>query len=397
MLPESPSASLVRSRLPELLTAAVEFSDDRAFLGRQFDLGLGWVHFRSGEGGVGASPAEQHPVDRAVVTAGRPLAFHLNPLGVGMVAPTIHDHGTPEQRRRYLRPLFTGAEIWCQLFSEPGAGSDLASVATTARRAGDADWVINGAKVWTSYAHTAARGLLLARTDPDVPKHRGLTAFLIDMSRPGIDIRPLYQITGDAEFNEVFLTDVVVPDEDRLGDVGAGWGVTLTTLMNERVAIGGQVPAAGDGPIGEILRLWAERGAARPELLDQLMVLWTQAEALRLLNEAAAARGEGQAPGPEGFIAKVLQAELNMAVTSFGMDLLGPEGLLKPGGYPLARATRSPFEYGGPQHEFLRARANPIEGGTSEIARTVIGERLLGLPAEPRVDKDIPWSAVRRG
>jgi alkylation response protein AidB-like acyl-CoA dehydrogenase len=238
---------------------------------------------------------------------------------------------------------------------------------------------------------------LLARTDPDVPKHRGLTAFLIDMSRPGIDIRPLYQMTGDAEFNEVFLTDVVVPDADRLGDVGGGWGVTLTTLMNERVAIGGQVPAAGDGPIGEIFRLWTERGRARPELLDELMVLWTQAEALRLLNESAAARSEGQAPGPEGFIAKVLQAELNMAMTSFGMDLLGPEGLLKPGGYPLARATRNPFEYGGPQHEFLRARANPIEGGTSEIARTVIGERLLGLPAEPRVDKDIPWSAVRRG
>jgi alkylation response protein AidB-like acyl-CoA dehydrogenase len=397
MPPESsPSASRVSGRLPELVAAAADPADDRAFLGRQFDLGLGWVHFRSGEGGVGASPSEQHRVDRAVVSAGRPLAFHLNPLGVGMVAPTIHDHGTPEQRRRYLRPLFTGAEIWCQLFSEPGAGSDLASVATMARRAGEAGWVINGAKVWTSYAHTAARGLLLARTDPDVPKHRGLTAFLIDMSRPGIDIRPLYQMTGDAEFNEVFLTDVVVPDEDRLGDVGAGWGVTLTTLMNERVAIGGQVPAAGDGPIGEILRLWTERGPARPELLDELMVLWTQAEALRLLNEAAA-RGEGQAPGPEGFIAKVLQAELNMAMTSFGMDLLGPEGLLKPGGYPLARATRSPFEYGGPQHEFLRARANPIEGGTSEIARTVIGERLLGLPAEPRVDKDIPWSAVRRG
>src|ERR1700689_2534430 len=232
MSPESsPSASRVSGRLPELVATAADLANDRAFLGRQFDLGLGWVHFRSGEGGVGASPSEQHRVDRAVVSAGRPLAFHLNPLGVGMVAPTIHDHGTPEQRRRSVRPLFTGAEIWCQLFSEPGAGSDLASVATMARRAGEAGWVINGAKVWTSYAHTAARGLLLARTDPDVPKHRGLTAFLIDMSRPGIDIRPLYQMTGDAEFNEVFLTDVVVPDEDRLGDVGAGWGVTLTTLM----------------------------------------------------------------------------------------------------------------------------------------------------------------------
>jgi alkylation response protein AidB-like acyl-CoA dehydrogenase len=398
MADSNAGAGAVSDRLPELVAAAAEPMDDRAFLGRQFDLGLGWVHFRAGEGGVGAAPMEQHLVDRAVVAAGRPLAFHVNPLGIGMVAPSIHDHGTPKQRQRFLRPLFTSAEIWCQLFSEPGAGSDLASVATMARRTGTGDWTINGAKVWTSYAHTAARGLLLARTDPDVPKHRGMTAFLLDMSLPGVEVRPLYQMTGEAEFNEVVLTDVVISDDDRLGEVGAGWQVALTTLMNERVAIGGQVPAAGDGLVGEIVRLWNERGGARPELLDDLMVLWTQAEALRLFNlRAAAARGEGQSPGPEGFIAKVVSAELNVGLTSFAMDLLGPEGLLKPEGYPLARATRSPFDYGGPQHEFLRARANSIEGGTSEIARNVIGERLLGLPAEPRVDKDIPWSKVRRG
>jgi alkylation response protein AidB-like acyl-CoA dehydrogenase len=257
--------------------------------------------------------------------------------------------------------------------------------------------VINGAKVWTSYAHKAAWGLLLARTDPDMPKHQGMTMFLVDMSAPGVEIRPLYQMTGDAEFNEVLLTDVRVEDSLRLGLVGEGWRVVLTTLLNERVAIGGQVPERAEGPIGEVMRLWEEQGSDRPELLDDLMKLWIRAEALRLLNARAASnRNDQSGPGPEGWISKVYAAELNIDLSSYAMDLLGPGALLKPGGYPLERATRSPFVYAGVQHEFLRARANPIEGGTSEIARNVIGERLLGLPAEPRVDKDVAWSRVPR-
>jgi alkylation response protein AidB-like acyl-CoA dehydrogenase len=391
----------VAELLAGLLDLDVARQDPREFLGRQFDLGLAWVHFRREDGGIAASSALQQVIERAILAAGGPLAFHGNPLGVGMVAPTIHDHGTPVQRRRLLRPLFTGEEVWCQLFSEPGAGSDLASVSTSAVPAPDGSWTVNGAKVWTSYAHKAAWGLLLARTDPDEPKHKGLTMFLVDMSAPGVEIRPLYQMTGDAEFNEVFLNDVQVEDGYRLGAVGDGWRVVLTTLLNERVAIGGQVPARGEGLIGHLMDGWHDQQVehnARPELLDQLMKLWIRAEALRLFNaHSAATRDDASGPGPEGWISKLADAELNLELTSLAVDVLGPDGLLKPDGYPLARSSRSPFDYPGVQNAFLRARANPIEGGTSEIARNVIGERLLRLPGEPRVDKDVAWSRVPRG
>ncbi|MCW2496720.1 MAG: Acyl-CoA dehydrogenase [Jatrophihabitans sp.] len=387
--------------LARLLDPGQNAETPSEFLGRQFDLGLAWVHFRAGDGGIGGSSALQQTVERAIVAAGSPVAFHGNPLGVGMVAPTIHDHGTQYQCQRLLRPLFTGEEVWCQLFSEPGAGSDLASVATSAVRAPDGSWVVNGAKVWTSYAHKAAWGLLLARTDPDQPKHKGLTMFLVEMSAPGVEIRPLYQMTGDAEFNEVFLNDVVVQDRHRLGAVGDGWRVVLTTLLNERVAIGGQVPARGEGLIGHLMQAWQDaqsEGSTRPELLDELMKLWIRAEALRLFNaHSAATRDDASGPGPEGWISKLSDAELNLELTSLALDVLGPAGLLKPDGYPLARSSRSPFDYAGVQNAFLRARANPIEGGTSEIARNVIGERLLRLPGEPRVDKDVAWSQVPRG
>ena len=176
-----------------------------------------------------------------------PLSAPRNPIGPGMGAPTVASHGTPEQRARYLRPLFTGEEVWCQLFSEPGAGSDVASLSTSAVRDGD-EWIVNGQKVWTSLGHLASRGLLLARTDPDAPKHRGLTYFICDMHAPGVDVRPLRQMTGQAEFNEVYLTDVRIPASDRIGDVGDGWRVSMTTLMNERVTIGGGGGGSG-GPV----------------------------------------------------------------------------------------------------------------------------------------------------
>jgi alkylation response protein AidB-like acyl-CoA dehydrogenase len=372
--------------------------DAQAFLERQFDLGLAWVHFRKGDGGLGVPSALQRIVDERLAAAGAPVAFHLNALGVGMVAPTIHEHGTVEQRSRLLRPLFSSEEIWCQLFSEPGAGSDLAAVATLARQADDGNWVLNGQKVWTSYAHKARWGLALTRTDPEVPKHHGLTMLLVDMRAPGVEIRPLYQMTGDAEFNEVYLTDVQVTDAFRLGEVGDGWRVVLTTLLNERVAIGGQVPQRGDGAIGEAMRIWGEVPEKQPVYRDELMKLWIRAEVLRLTNaRAAGARDDEHGPGPEGWISKAVAAELNQDLTSFMVDLLGPAGLLKPGGYPLQRATRSPFDFAGAQQEFLRARANSIEGGTSEIARNVIAERVLGLPAGQRVDKNVPWSRVPRG
>lgn len=394
MLPVDNGAESIADRLADLLGERAAFGlSVQDFLGKQFDLGLAWVHFDVGAGGLAAPASLQGGIDQEILSAGAPVAFHHNALGVGMVAPTIHAHGTSEQRRM-LRPLFAAEEIWCQLFSEPSAGSDLASIATRAVRDGNG-WRVDGQKVWTSYAHAAKWGLLLARTEPNVPKHRGLTCFLLDMHAPGVDVRPLYQMTGEAEFNEVFIVDVFVPDELRIGDVGLGWQVAMTTLANERRAIGGQVQPRNDGLIGEALKRWVSRPGG-PVQRDRLMQLWIEAEVLRLLNHRAAAGRALDDPGPEGSVSKILSARLNMEISEFIIHQLGPDGALKPDGYPLARSNRNAFEFGHPQHDFLRARANPIEGGTSEIGKTVIGQRLLGLPAEPRVDKDVPWTDVPR-
>ncbi len=229
-------------------------TDRTSFLGRQFDLGLAWVHFPEGHGGLGRSPKLQKLINETLLGAGAPHPYAGNPIGYGMGAPTVVTHGSEDQKRRYLKPLFTGEEVWCQLFSEPGAGSDLAAVRTMARRSGEGwilrdgdEWVVNGQKVWTTLAHLARWGMLIARTDPEQPKHKGMTYFVVDMHAPGVEVRPLYQITGEAEFNEVYFTDVRIPDAERLGEVGEGWRVSLTTLMNERVAIGGQVAPRGGG------------------------------------------------------------------------------------------------------------------------------------------------------
>src|SRR5438067_3203237 len=233
---------LVRERIADLLANHDPAATDPVeFLGARYDAGLAWVWFPEGAGGLGVAPELQGLVDRELALAGAPKPdIERNIIGHGMGAPTVASHGTDEQKLRYLRPLFTSEEIWCQLFSEPGAGSDFASLAARAVRDGD-EWVVNGQKVWTTLAHTADWGMLVARTDPDLPKHKGLTYFILDMHAPGVEVRPLRQITGDAEFNEVFMTDVRVPESLRLGDVGDGWRVSMTTLMNERVAIGGNV------------------------------------------------------------------------------------------------------------------------------------------------------------
>ncbi len=296
--------------------------------------------------------------------------------------------------RRWLRPMFTNEEIWCQLFSEPGAGSDLAGLATRGVRDGD-EWVINGQKVWTTLAHVAKWGMIPVRTNPDVPKHQGITYFVVDMEAPGVDVRPLYQITGEAEFNEVFFSDVRIPDDQRIDEVGAGWRVSMTTLMNERVAIGGNTVSRGSGVISGALDVWRRLELTDEVLRDQLVHLWAEAEALRLTSIRAnelAARGT---PGPEGSTGKLTWADLNKRISSFTMDLLGLEGTLFPGGYELKRPQQGAERT--PQHTFLRTRANSIEGGTSEIMKNILGERVLGLPGEPRVDKDLPWKEVPRG
>jgi alkylation response protein AidB-like acyl-CoA dehydrogenase len=389
--------NLVRTRLEELLgshdpksTPAVEF------LGARFDAGLAWVSFPEGHGGLGVSPDLQGLVERELLAVGAPNEADRNVIGYGMAAPTVLTHGTPEQRARYLRPLFTCEEIWCQLFSEPGAGSDVAGLATRAVRDGD-EWVVNGQKVWTTLAHTSRWGLLLARTDPEVPKHRGMTYFVVDMHAPGVEVRPLRQLTGEAEFNEVFFTDVRIPDSARLDAVGAGWRVATTTLMNERVAIGGGVPRRNSGAIHEALRIWSQKTNKSDVQRARLMVLWVEAEVQRLTNMRARMMRKAGTPGPEGSVAKLVGAELNKRVYNLCVDLLGMDGTLYPTHYELRRPDRAVFAGGADvRHTFLRSRANSIEGGTSEIMRNILGERVLGLPGEPRVDKDAAWSEVAR-
>jgi alkylation response protein AidB-like acyl-CoA dehydrogenase len=375
-------------------------TDVLAFRGAQYDLGLAWVHFPAGWGGLGLRPELQRVVDARLREAGAPGIDEALFFAIALAGPTIVTHGSDDVKRRLLRPMFTGEERWCQLFSEPGAGSDLAGLATRAVRDGD-EWVVNGQKVWNTMAHKAKRGMLVARTDPDLPKHKGLTYFALDMEAPGVEVRPLVQITGEAEFNEVYLTDVRVPDADRIGDVGEGWRVALTTLANERVAIGGagggSRPKRGSGSIAEAVRIWKEHGHSDPVRRDELMRRWIDAEVLRLTNLRASANRKAGNPGPEGSIAKLAHANLNKSITELCINLLGASGLV---GYEYTFERPAnvglTFPPGSARKMFLRSRANSIEGGTTEIMKNILGEQVLGLPGEPRVDKEIPWSQVPR-
>ena len=389
-------ATDVQRRVDELLAAHPPASTEpRAFLEARFDAGLAWVHFPEGAGGLGVAPRLQRIVESALAEADAPPPdVARNIIGHGMAAPTILAHGTPEQQARYLRPLFTGEEIWCQLFSEPGAGSDLAGLATRAIRDGD-EWVVNGQKVWTTLAHISRFGLLVARTDPNLPKHLGLTYFICDMQADGVDVRPLRQLTGDAEFNEVYLNDVRLPDDLRLGNEGDGWRVSMTTLMNERVSIGGGRAKRGSGAIAQAVDVWKATGCDDPVRRDQLMKLWVAAEVNRLTNIRAGEMRRVGTPGPEGSVAKLSFAELNQAISELCVDLLGAEGQLYPD-YDNPRRESVGFYTGDPRYFFLRSRANSIEGGTSEVLRNILGERVLGLPGEPRTDKDLPWKDVPR-
>jgi alkylation response protein AidB-like acyl-CoA dehydrogenase len=374
-----------------------EFLDDR------FDAGLAWVHYPEGLGGLGLSRSLQQIVDAEFAAAGSPgHDADRNAIGLGMAAPTILAYGSDEQQQRWLRKLWTGQEIWCQLFSEPGAGSDLAALATRAvREKGEGEvggvWVVNGQKVWTSQAHQARRALLVTRTDPDVPKHQGLTYFSVDMTDPGVEVRPLRQITGEAEFNEVFLTDVRIPDTDRIGPVGEGWKVANATLMSERVNIGSSRAAPREsGMIGPAAATWRARPELRtPGLHDRLMRLWIEAEIARLAAERMRQQLATGKPGPEGSAAKLVFARLNQDISGFEVELAGTDGL-RYDDWTMNRPEHPNFFGRGPGYRYLRARGNSIEGGTSEILRNIIAERVLGLPPEPRVDKDVPWKDLPR-
>jgi len=376
--------------------------DRVAFRRAQFDAGLAWVHFPEGLGGLGIERRGQLVVQEEL-RAGARTVYHdlaINPIGIGMGAPTVLAYGTDAMKRQYLRPIFTGEEIWCQLFSEPGAGSDVAGLATRAVRDGS-DWVLSGQKVWTSLAHLSRYGMLLARTNPEAAKHDGLSYFVLDMQVPGVLVKPLYQITGEAEFNEVFLDGVRIPHAMLLGREGEGWNVAITTLMNERVAIGSSTSRRTPGDV--LLDLWRERRGdpADPRTAverDRVTRLWIESRLLQLTNDRAKGSMSSGTPGPEGSVGKLLSAELNQRVYEACVDLLGSDGLAYEPGYELRRPER-----GVPRafledlkHTFLRSRANSIEGGTSEIMRNILAERVLGLPSDLRADKGRPWSEVPR-
>lgn len=396
MSDESPDAALLGA-VEEFLREHDPHTVERtAFLRARFDAGLAWVHYPLGLGGRGLDAELQPVVDTAFAAAGAPdNAPHRNVIGLGMAAPTILRFASDELKTRWLRPLWTGEEIWCQLFSEPGAGSDLAAVATRAVRDGDG-WRVTGQKVWTSLAHDATWALLVARTDPAATKHRGLTYFVCDMASEGVDVRPLRQLTGEAEFNEVFLDDVYVPDAQRLGEQGQGWKVTQLTLMNERVAIGaGTAPREG-GTIGFLARSWRDRAEDRdPALYDEVLRLWVEAEAARLTTARLRQQMEAGLPGPEGSGAKLSYARLAQQVASIEVDLAGADGL-RYDDYQMRRPDLDVEERRPAAYRFLRTKGNSIEGGTSEIMRNIIAERVLGLPAEARVDVDTAWKDLPR-
>jgi alkylation response protein AidB-like acyl-CoA dehydrogenase len=373
---------LVRDAIEKLLIDVDRF-EPREVWGAAFDLGLSRVDFPVGLGGLGIRPELQWVVDDALRAAGVPVSFPGNISGQAVVAPVVAAFGTPEQRARFLRPIYTCDEIWCQLFSEPDAGSDLASLRMRAERDGDG-WRITGHKVWNTMAHVADFGLLLARTS-DAPRHKGITAFLLDMRTPGVEVRGIRQMTGDAEFNEVILDGAFVPDAARVGEVNQGWAVALGTLMAERFGVN-QVLDNETPFIDEVVGIWrslpesARRGSDR-QRLAQLVIRSRLLDLMRARVEADARDG---VQGPEGSIMKLLQSELTPAIFELGLDLLGADGLLH-GSYDVPRPTswsEAGAKPGDVRLAFLRSRAYPIEGGSVEIQRNTIGERILELPRD---------------
>jgi alkylation response protein AidB-like acyl-CoA dehydrogenase len=351
----------------------------RAWQRRLAEAGLAAVTWPAEVGGRGLGPIEQVTVNQEISRAQVPGI--LDVIGIGMLGPCLIAHGTDEQKNRYLGPMLHGDEVWCQLFSEPGAGSDLAAVQTRARESDDGTWTLNGQKVWTTNAQFASYGLLLARTDADVPKHKGLTMFIVPMDGDGVTVRGLRQISGEAEFNEVFFDDLRLDADAVVGGVGNGWGTALTVLMYERLTIG-----FGSEGFGSPTRL-AETLAADPgaradaDMRRRLGEVITDLLAVRFNGyRALTALARGQIPGPEAGLAKVTMVNAAIAATDLGADVVGPDGL----------EPDSDWSY---LISFLPGLKSA--GGTESILRNTIGERVLGLPPEPRLDKGIPFSELR--
>jgi alkylation response protein AidB-like acyl-CoA dehydrogenase len=352
----------------------------RTWQGKLAEGGLAGVVWPKDLGGQGLGPIEQVIVNQEIGAAGVPGI--LDVIGVGMLGPTLIAHGTDEQKNRFLGPMLHGDEVWCQLFSEPAAGSDLAGVQSRAQLGDDGRWTLNGQKVWTTNAQFSSYGLLLARTDADVPKHKGLSMFIVDMHAPGVTTRGLRQISGEAEFNEVFFDDVVLEGDAVVGGVGNGWGTALTTLMFERLTIG-----LGSEGLGYRADRFAAPIAADPaarvdpDVRKRLGEIGADLLALRFTayRTLTALQG-GQIPGPESALAKVTTVNAAIAATDLIADVVGPQVLDESGEWAYAIS-------------FLPGLKSA--GGTEEILRNTVGERVLGLPPEPRLDKGIPFSELR--
>jgi alkylation response protein AidB-like acyl-CoA dehydrogenase len=343
------------------------------------EAGLAAVTWPTEFGGRGLGPIEQVTVNQEISRARVPGI--LDVIGIGMLGPCLIAHGSDEQKTRHLGPMLHGDEVWCQMFSEPGAGSDLAAVATRARQNEDASWTLNGQKVWTTNAHFASFGLLLARTDADVPKHKGLTMFIVPMDAGGVTVRGLRQISGEAEFNEVFFDDVRLEADAVVGGVGNGWGTALTVLMYERLTIG--FGSESFGSPAQLALTLAEDEAARADsdIRRRLGEVMTDLLAVRFNGyRALTALSRGQIPGPEAGLAKVTMVNAAIAATDLAADVLGPEAL----------DADSSWSY---LISFLPGLKSA--GGTEQILRNTIGERVLGLPTEPRLDKGVPFSELR--
>ena len=354
--------------------------------------------------GLDADPIHQIIIDEELKAArvGRPS----NQIGIGWAGPTIVHAGTAEQKDRYLMPILAGEEIWCQLFSEPEAGSDLANLSTRAVRDGD-EWVINGQKIWTSLAQWSKFGILIARTDPDAPKHAGITYFVCPMDAPGVEIRPIIEMTGAHTFNEVFLTDVRLPAENVIGEVNKGWGLAKVTLGNERVSLSSGGALWGLGPTGaDLLDLVRSRGGTTdPELRQRLARLHTTEEILRLIRlRTVSARIRGEQPGPEASIRKVMADEHGQTIMGLAKDLAGAAGMLtadpSKSGPDVTRGGLGAGPLGSTvdlwNHGFLFAPALTVGGGTGEVQRNILSERVLGLPHEIDVEAGKTWSEARR-
>ena len=357
---------------------------------RKYDDGWACLGWAPEFGGRGASPIEEVIWRQEETRYELPTNFFL--IGQGMIGPTLMAWATADDKARYLPPLASGEEVWCQLFSEPAGGSDLAALRTRAEPDGD-DWIINGQKIWTSGAHYADYGVIVVRTDPTLPKHKGLSYFYIDMRAPGVEIKPIKQLTGDADFNEVYFTDVRVSDRQRLGEVGQGWQVALTTLMNERAAIGGGIGKMDVDlavAIAQDVELDGQPAIDNAAVRTRIADWYVQEAGLKYTGyRSLTALSRGALPGPENSIGKLVGAPKMQAMASFLMDLLGASGAISD--------ETLAVKAGIIQRSYMGAPGMRIAGGTDEIMANIIAERVLGLPQEPRLDKGIPFTDVPTG